>query len=1055
MALAFVAASSEYLSQAAGLLGDAPCSIALWYNPTNNTGAQVLFCQGSSSTVDQTFLDNNSGNANAVLGQATKTAVTAASVASLTASGWNHLAASFNSATSVTVFLNGVAATATGTSNVPVSMTETVLGALLHSGTVLDFANGSIAYPAAWSGYALTQTDVNNLYNSGSGSDPRNLSTPPNASFSLLTGTAPFPDAVSGQNWTVHGSPTVVADPFSVGTTHPTVTVQAATSVTASTATLNGNITNLNSGGNATVYGFNYGLTTSYGQTVTSSTGSYGTGAFSLNVTGLAPGITYHYQATATNPGGPGLSGDQTFTTSSASPANKGEVLYDGPNQLSSGSTNTGAVANLFDANANTSWASSTNAAWAGIDCGAATTLTRIIYSPLPGQEDLVIGCTLNGDLSDDTFASPALLYTFPNTGGTNGAGRPNAGLLLNEIDVSPGTSYQYYMVQAGASSVFSFADIDFMGTWASGVYSQPVAPTITPPGGNYDQPTVIRMSSTTTSATIYYTLDGSTPTTSSTQYTAPFKLSSNTQINAIAYDVELSTPTSRVTTAFFFCPSVLYNHEWVFDNRNAQLQGRAGCMFLDPVSNYWYWYSQVVVSSITVTTSGWQGLGVYKSADFRNWTYAGNICGPPAGQQNEYTARYTDRAQVFYNTNTQMYVLWGTQGSDNDQSMSVWTSTTPDGTVPWTLTKTYKSSSPMADGNASGYYGDIGSFTDPVTGFVYLIYNWSNNTKTAFSQLDPANYTNTLSTNHASYTSSREAHTLFYYSGTYFWLSSGQTGFAYNENTYQTSTTPIGPWSSALNPFIPVSGAPPNTLAYNSQTDQVLAIPGRGPTAYIWLGDDFASNSSYNTQNSSKLMLPVTYPTSSTAAITWQNSTTWFNGATGSGLFPGIEYSPWNLDTVFPTVSGAPLQASGLSINNNVATWTNNYTTPAYLYFDSSNDNSFATGVISEVLPYGATSFTITPSVQTGKYFRVRAVNLNGTSNSTTAQNNPIVLVGITKHADKFLKLSNISGVLVTQLFPLATLQAGGFETFQQFAQYIGWDTQVDIALAYFDTLP
>ncbi len=45
----------------------------------------------------------------------------------------------------------------------------------------------------------------------------------------------------------------------------------------------------------------------------------------------------------------------------------------------------------------------------------------------------------------------------------------------------------------------------------------------------------VVTLTSSTSEATIYYTIDGSTPTTSSIQYIAPFLISSNLTVNAIA----------------------------------------------------------------------------------------------------------------------------------------------------------------------------------------------------------------------------------------------------------------------------------------------------------------------------------------------------------------------------------------------------------------------------------------------------------------------------------------------------------------------------------------
>lgn len=99
----------------------------------------------------------------------------------------------------------------------------------------------------------------------------------------------------------------------------PSLTSSAATSITRTDATLNGNITAL--GDTApTERGFNYGTTSSYGTTVSTS-GSYGTGVYSANITGLTCNTTYHFQAYAINGQGTGSSSpDATFTTSSCPP---------------------------------------------------------------------------------------------------------------------------------------------------------------------------------------------------------------------------------------------------------------------------------------------------------------------------------------------------------------------------------------------------------------------------------------------------------------------------------------------------------------------------------------------------------------------------------------------------------------------------------------------------------------------------------------------------------------------------------------------------------------
>ncbi|MCX6283763.1 MAG: right-handed parallel beta-helix repeat-containing protein [Bacteroidetes bacterium] len=102
---------------------------------------------------------------------------------------------------------------------------------------------------------------------------------------------------------------------FTTAPDPPAVITTAASSITSGGSTLNGTV---NSNGGSSVVTFQYGLTASYGSTVT-AVQSPVTGATVTNVnaaiTGLLPNNTYHYRAVATNISGTTYGNDLSFTT--------------------------------------------------------------------------------------------------------------------------------------------------------------------------------------------------------------------------------------------------------------------------------------------------------------------------------------------------------------------------------------------------------------------------------------------------------------------------------------------------------------------------------------------------------------------------------------------------------------------------------------------------------------------------------------------------------------------------------------------------------------------
>ena len=128
-------------------------------------------------------------------------------------------------------------------------------------------------------------------------------------------GSSLLPPGATGSTGTPgNGSVTIFFAP-------PVVTLDPAAAVSQSGATLIGTV---NPQAQETIYGFEYGLTDSYGQSAPAIPASAGDGVTAQDVqqaiTGLEPDTTYHYRLTATNAVGTTVSVDRTFTTEAEPP---------------------------------------------------------------------------------------------------------------------------------------------------------------------------------------------------------------------------------------------------------------------------------------------------------------------------------------------------------------------------------------------------------------------------------------------------------------------------------------------------------------------------------------------------------------------------------------------------------------------------------------------------------------------------------------------------------------------------------------------------------------
>jgi len=100
------------------------------------------------------------------------------------------------------------------------------------------------------------------------------------------------------------------------GTVAPTVTTSTASSITQTTATLNGSIS-ATGGEDATQHGFAYGTDSLLSSVIATTTEGVkvGTGSFTSAIASLTAGTTYYLRSYATNSGGTGYGSIESFIT--------------------------------------------------------------------------------------------------------------------------------------------------------------------------------------------------------------------------------------------------------------------------------------------------------------------------------------------------------------------------------------------------------------------------------------------------------------------------------------------------------------------------------------------------------------------------------------------------------------------------------------------------------------------------------------------------------------------------------------------------------------------
>ncbi len=133
----------------------------------------------------------------------------------------------------------------------------------------------------------------------------------------------------------------------------------------------------------------------------------------------------------------------------------------------------------------------------------------------------------------------------------------PTCSSLLTIVTAAstPAGSYTITVIGAGGgvtrTTNFALAvNTDSTSPPPSGSTSTVATPTISPNGGSFTGSVSVTLQTAASGASIYYTIDGSAPTQSSTLYTGAFTLTSSAMVNAIAFKSG-SNPSAQASADF------------------------------------------------------------------------------------------------------------------------------------------------------------------------------------------------------------------------------------------------------------------------------------------------------------------------------------------------------------------------------------------------------------------------------------------------------------------------------------------------------------------------
>ena len=246
---------------------------------------------------------------------------------------------------------------------------------------------------------------------------------------------------------------------------------------------------------------------------------------------------------------------------------------------------------------------------------GAPPTGNFVLYTgpiTVSSAETIFAQATASG-FTASPITSAAYTFTFPAAAAPSfnpPAGNYTSPQLVTIADATPGAAISYAITNGGppigaflpyiGPIAVSSAETIFAQATANGFTASPVAsavytftlpyaatPIISPLGGSYTSPQQVTISDSTPGASIFYTTDGTAPTSNSTRYSGPIVASSSETVQAIA--IANGYTNSSVATAVFTIsspPSGIGTWTWMGGSNMVNATGVYGTLGVATASN-------------------------------------------------------------------------------------------------------------------------------------------------------------------------------------------------------------------------------------------------------------------------------------------------------------------------------------------------------------------------------------------------------------------------------------------------------------------------------------